>query len=740
MKYISKVVAITNLVFFEPAISYASENKAMNVPAITIKQDEQTGSFSVPMNFPSSASYISQEEIEERQTGDINRLIREIPGVALREEDGYGLRPNIGIRGSGSDRSSKITLMEDGVLISPAPYSAPSAYYFPSMGRVKGIEVRKGSSAVKYGPITTSGAVNLITTPIPEIAKAQLTASYGSFNEQNLNMNFGNSYDNFGYVVNLDHKSSDGFKKLDGGGDTGFEVNDIMTKFRINSDKDADIYQYLELKLAYNDHVSDETYAGLTQSDFTADPYRRYRGTALDQITSDHEQYQLTHFIEVGEKSSLKTTAYHNKFTRNWYKLDKVNDGSTAKSISDIYSNNLSSYLDVLKGNANGTLDVKANAREYVSQGIQSSFNTKFDLGKFKNDLTYGVRIHSDSEDRLQYSDTYNISSNGAITFGSRSVIGGSASNNNIGKTTSYATFIENEISFGKWLVVPGIRYEHIKMNKRNYDEEARTDIHSLANSTQDVIIPGLGVSYSFNDENTVFDSVHKGFAPTMPSPDKQADAEESVNYEIGLRHRNKNSFFAETTAYIVDYSNLLGDDSASTGGGGTGDQFNGGEVLSYGLELATGYDFKGTLLNEPVKFPVRLSYTYNNTEFRSSFETESDEWGTNVTKGDKMPYVSPHQLALSVGAEFEKFGLNVATKYVDAMRTQAGTGSIPKNQKIPSHFVVDMVGHYKLQKNTTLFVAVDNLLNREYAVAAMPAGFRPGKPLAGRIGVIVDF
>lgn len=733
MKKVIKVATIANLVFLQPVIALSAENRAIDVPAITVKRDENTGSYSVPMNFPSSASYISQKEIEEKQTIDINRIIREIPGIVLREEDGYGLRPNIGIRGSGSDRSSKITLMEDGVLIAPAPYSAPSAYYFPSMGRVKGIEVRKGSSSIKYGPITTSGAVNLITTPIPEIAKAQLNASYGSFNEQNLNANFGNSFNNFGYVVNIDHKSSDGFKKLDGGGDTGFEVNDIMTKFRMSSDKDADIYQYLELKLAYNDQVSNETYAGLTQSDFTADPYRRYRGTALDQITSDHEQYQLTHFIETGENSSLKTTAYHNKFTRNWYKLDKVN----GKSLSTVLSGINVGDLNTLRGTEAGTLDVKANAREYNSQGIQSNFNTKFDLGKFKNNLTYGIRIHSDSEDRFQYSDTYNIDSSGNISLQTAGIAGSSSSNNRISRSNSYSTFVENEISIGKWLFVPGLRYENIKMNHKRYNNPERTDLERVVEDSQDAIIPGLGVSYSINDENTAFGSIHKGFAPAGPG--SGADPEESINYEIGLRHRNKNSFFAETTAYVVDYSNLLGSDTASTGGGGNGDQFNGGEVLSYGLELATGYDFKGILLNEAVKFPVRLSYAYNNSEFKSSFKNGAEEWG-EVSKGDKVPYIAPHQLALSVGVEFEKFGANISTKYVDAMRTQAGTGSIPKDEKIPSHFVVDMAGYYKLQKNTKLVVAVDNLLNREYAVASMPVGLRPGKPMAGRVGVIIDF
>ena len=144
---------------------------------VIIKGNTILGNKFVAKNRTGAAYYLSTEELAQFDYTDINRALSKISGINFYEEDGFGLRPNISIRGTSPERSSKIAIMEDGILISPAPYSASSAYYFPSVARMQAIEVLKGSSQIQYGPYTTGGAINFVSTEIPQKFRGK-TVSY----------------------------------------------------------------------------------------------------------------------------------------------------------------------------------------------------------------------------------------------------------------------------------------------------------------------------------------------------------------------------------------------------------------------------------------------------------------------------------------------------------------------------------------------------------------------------------
>jgi len=175
-----------------------------------------------------SGQYINTLKIEKLNQPNVNNVLRIVPGVNVRDEEGFGLRPNIGLRGTPVNRSAKITLMEDGILIAPAPYADPSAYYFPTFSRMQGIEVLKGSSQIKYGPYTIGGAINLLSTGIPNTFKGFAQVGYGSFGTNQQRIWVGDSRKNIDYVFEINRMASSGFKVLQNGENTGFDRRDVM--------------------------------------------------------------------------------------------------------------------------------------------------------------------------------------------------------------------------------------------------------------------------------------------------------------------------------------------------------------------------------------------------------------------------------------------------------------------------------------------------------------------------------
>jgi len=744
---------ITALVVGAPAALADSADAVATADLAVLDRIVVTASKLEAREAAGSVQFLDEAVLAQQDYADINRILRQVPGLNIVEEEGFGIRPSIGIRGSGTDRNSKIAVMEDGVPIAPAPYSAPSAYYFPRSPRMVAIEVAKGPAAIKYGPQTVAGALGMYSTPIPGApgeglgGNLDLTGGeFGTWRARGIVGGWTGTQGAFDIGASIEtlQERSEGFKELDSGGDTGFRIQDYVAKLAFRSKAGAARPQSLELKLQYSDEDSDETYLGLALDDFRADPYRRYRASQIDNMQVEHQTWQATHRIDFTPDVGVTTLAYYTSTERAWYKLNDVRNAANTGyvSLGTILADPAAHPVEyaALVGepgtsSATGALRVRNNSREYYAAGIQSVLAIGFDAGGTRHELELSARYHQDEEDRFQNDDRYQMV-DGTMLLTSAGAPG--TQDNRVGEAAAWAFYLRDTIEWDAWTLTPGLRYEYIDLERTNWGggDPGRDGTGSISRNNVDAVLPGMGATYALTSELLLVGGVHRGFV--NPSPGSDADEELSWNYEAGLRF-DRGAGSLEAVAFLVDYENLVGTCTNSTGGDcNIGDQYDGGAARVHGLEFMASYD-AAAALGAGFALPLSATYTWTQGEFESSFASDFDEWG-DVEAGDELPYVPEHQLTLNAGIEAARWRAYLAMNYVAEARSVAGSGPIPDTQRIDSRTLFDLRGELDLGERASLFASVQNLTGEEYNVAFRPAGARPGAPRTILAGVRLEF
>jgi Fe(3+) dicitrate transport protein len=701
----------------------ASSHGEENVEQITI-----FGSQEALDATPGSGVYIDSQQLQDYAVTDIMRVLSSAPGVYFMEEDGYGLRPNIGMRGNSSDRSEKVTILEDGVLAAPAPYASPAAYYFPTVGRMSAVEILKGSSSVKYGPRTSGGVINLVSTAIPETFGGKFDLSGGTDNYRKLHANVGGQAEQGGSIFEVFHFSADGFKELNSGQNTGFEKTDLMSKSEFYLD--ADKRHELEFKIKYSTESSDETYVGITQDDFEVDPYQRYSASQLDNMDAEHKLFSLHYDYIISSDMDLSIIAYHNDFHRNWYKVQKIggnNLGSGAEEAASQFDN------AVKNGQATEPLNVRlrANNRDYLSQGIQAQLGYR--VGQ--HDLNFGLRVHADEMDRFQWEDEYLLRSDMSMNLDSAGIPG--TNSNRVDSADAISLFVHDEYELGNLTISGGLRYEDVTLERHDWGggDTARLGAPAYRKNTVSALLPSIGATYQLDDQLILLIGVQKAYAPPSPG-NKDATEEEGWNYEAGVR-MNYSNWQGEAIAFYSALDNLHGNCTGSQGciDDNPIDQFNAGKVDISGIELS----LKKSLSIGDINVPISANYTYSKAEFKEDFDSVLDFWG-DVIAGDELPYLPKQTLQVETGLEGDNWKVLAAVKFVDDVRVSAGTESINADNGVESHTVVDLSANYQIDTRQKIYLVVDNLLDNDYVATKRHGGLQVGKPRSLQVGYRYQF
>ena len=400
----------------------------------------------------------------------------------------------------------------------------------------------------------------------------------------------------------------------------------------------------------------------------------------------------LTHNLAVGEHILLETTAYRHDIDRTWERLNQFRDGTQFLDVlTRPTTPPLDSYYQVLTGQqdspsaSGGTgaqdLMVTSNRRRYVVMGIQTRLRADFDTGKVHHEIESGLRYHYDSVDRFQPEQGYSMQNTqlvwDGLTYSDNPDL---LSRRQQGASTGIGG-------------LPHVRHRSRRARRSNPVFESSTSAHSsktrrarlnagtIREDPQLVFLPGIGLQYTILEGFAALAGVHRGFSAVTPGNRTLADPELSINYEAGFRYVTKDSAgFGEVIGFFNDYSNITSECTLSAGCNPdlVNQQFNNGRAFIGGVEVLGGYTVP---LPRALMMPVRVSYTFTNATYRSTFQSSDPTLG-DVEKGDPIPYVPAHVLNAQLGFERSFWAVYLVGNYFGKMGEGVRRPSAPAGHR----------------------------------------------------------
>lgn len=692
--YLTALTLLTSAGLFsgEPQKPKDGKRKTPKATVEVIGIVEQTESI------PGSGEVLDKQTLEKARVVTTEEALRRVPGLHLRDEEGFGLRPNIGIRGLNPTRSTKVLLLEDGIPLAYAPYGDNATYYHPPIERFERIEVLKGSGQILYGPQTIGGVVNYLTPPIPEAAMGEVALAGGNRGFRDLRATQGNSRDGSGYLAAFTHKEGGGARE-----NTFSRLRDFNFKGQIAVGPD----QTLVFKTSYYKEDSNITYSGLTESEYAQNP--RFNPFKYDSMDAKRYGVSLAHRINLGENRSLTSTLYGSLFGRDWWRQ----------------SSNSAQRPDV------ETAGIQGRLRTYYVWGVEERFRGFHELLGAQSETEMGLRVHWETQDRRQLNGSTPQSRTGTIA------------EDNERKAQAAAAFLQNRVFLGKWTITPGVRFERVAYDRTNRLANGGAGIQGRTNLSQ--WIPGMGATYRPAEGVTLFAGIHRGFAPprvediinNSTGGTVDLGAELSWNSEVGLRSKPRPGLEMEATLFSMDFENQIIPASLAGGVGAT--LTNGGRTLHQGAELTASVDSSGFQSSSHRLF-LRTGITYLPTaKFQGRRLSAVD--GTTPIEGNRLPYAPERTASLTLGYAFASIlelraeGAFVGEQFSDDRNVRVSTlpgggfDNTGRSGLIPSYTVWNFAANVTLAGGKTqLFLTTKNLTDRLYLVDRS-RGLLPGNP-----------
>lgn len=666
---------------------------------------------------PGAVSTLDRADLAGSEVHNVNEALRKVAGVHARDEEGFGLRPNLGIRGLNPTRSTKVLLLEDGVPFTMAPYGDNASYYHPSIERFEGVEVLKGSGQIAYGPQTIGGIVNYLTPDVPARPAGWARLALGTRHHLNASGAFGTTLGRVGVLIDGLRREGDGARDR-----ISSNVNDVTAKVQIALARS----HTLLLKLNRYDEDSAITYSGLTQAEYDANP--RQNPFVNDAFAADRRAVTATWRAAFSPSLLMTTNVYGYVFDRDWWRQ------------SSNSSQRPNDRLDPACGgmaNLSTTCGNEGRLRQYKVWGVEPRVRATPTLGGVENETDFGLRIHAERQDRLQKNGATPLARDGVVV------------EDNLRENLAVSAFVQNRVLLGRLTLTPGLRIERVSYDRTNRLANAGAGVSGRTELTQ--WIPGIGAAIAASPRLTVFGGVHRGFAPPRTEDVinnatggvVELDPELSWDTELGVRWMAPAGASVDATWFRMDYENQIVPASLAGGIGAT--LTNGGSTLHQGLEVSGRLDTAGLIATAHNVYG-RLAYTALTTaRFTGTrFSTVPGAAGISVT-GHRLPYAPEHLLTFTLGyqhpsgidAQIEL--VRVSDQFSDDLNSIAPSAD-GQLGLIPGHSVWNAAVSYLIAPlKGSVFVAIKNASDALYIVDRS-RGVIPGMPRTVQAGVRFRF
>lgn len=673
-----------------------------------------------------------------------NEALRKIPGVHVRDEEGLGLRPNIGVRGLNPTRSTKVLLLEDGVPLAIAPYGDPASYYHPPIDRFAEVEVVKGASQVRYGPQTIGGVINYLTPPIPDEPTGRVLVAPGGRRLLNLHLQGGGRFGTTGVLVDAIRKQGEGARA-----NSYSELTDFNAKLELPL-VDG---QSIAIRANHYGERSQVTYSGLTEAEWAVDPLQN--PFANDRMLLDRGGVVIAHRLGASAARTLTTTGYFNIVQRDWWRQSS-NSAQRPNDRSDPVCAGMSNLLT--------TCGNEGRLRGYRVVGIEPRATLISALGGWAVRTDVGARAHFEQQERRQVHGDFPT----ARTVGAGSNVNSGVVEDNRRETAGYATFGQLELTRGMLTLSPGLRLEHVRLHRENRRPTAssRTGVEGSTALTQ--LIPGIGVTLQPSARLTLFSGLHRGFAP--PRPEDVIDnssggvvelaAEMSWNAEVGARVAFSEWGTMAATLFRMDFANQIIPASVAGGTGATltsaGATLHEGGELSLRLGPTSGartvrpfLDLATTWL--PVARFAGPRAAYVGTGGSDVVDKVYAEQGSSGTRTrvdvsrNRLPYAPTWMHTATIGlsrgeaSDLRLEAVHLSDQFGDALNTRR-TVADGQQGIIPASLILNVTANAELPRvGGQVYVTVKNLTDRRYIVDRT-RGLLPGLPRLLQAGVTRSF